>query len=75
MPLGKQSDQHPLDELVLAYDDPLDLVDGALQSVYLRCEPTIAVRRRTSGVGAMRTRVAGSTRRPRKTSGALRPTW
>ena len=33
--LGQQADQHPLDELVLADDDPLDLEDGPLQGVYL----------------------------------------
>jgi hypothetical protein len=33
--LGQQTDQHPLDELVLADDDPLDLEDGAFEGVHL----------------------------------------
>ena len=35
MALGQQADQHPLHELVLADDDPLDLEDGPLQGVHL----------------------------------------
>ena len=34
MALGQQADQHPLHELVLADDDPLDLEDGPLQGVH-----------------------------------------
>ena len=74
--LGKQANQHPLDELVLADDDPLDLIDGPLQGVHLGCEPAVAVRRWTAGLGDLPTRVAGSPAWARKTSGALwRPTW
>ena len=35
MPLGQQTDEHPLDQLVLTDDDPLDLEDGALERVHL----------------------------------------
>ncbi|GFG64640.1 hypothetical protein MKUB_21300 [Mycobacterium kubicae] len=35
MAFGEQADQHPLDQLVLADDDALDLEDGALEGVHL----------------------------------------
>jgi hypothetical protein len=76
--LGQQADEHALDELVLADDDPLDLEDRALQGVDLLLEAPIVGRRgvrsgRTGGVtlrGALPGR--GLSREP---SGALlRPT-
>ena len=47
--LGQQADQHPLDELVLADDDPLDLEDGPLQGVHLGGQPVGAAGRRLMG--------------------------
>ena len=48
--LGEQADQHPLDQLVLADDDPLDLEDGALEGVDLLLQASV-VRRRGVGAG------------------------
>lgn len=39
MPLGQQADEHPLHQLVLADDNPLDLEDGPLQRVHLGGQP------------------------------------
>ena len=39
VPLGEQADQHPLDEQVLADDDPLDLEDRPFQGVHLGGQP------------------------------------
>ena len=39
--LGQQADQHPLDQLVLADDDPLDLEDRPFQGVHLCCRPPL----------------------------------
>jgi hypothetical protein len=46
--LGEQADEHPLDQLVLADDDPLDLEDGALEGVHLLLQTSV-VRRRGRG--------------------------
>ncbi len=76
MALGEQTHQHPLDELVLADDDPLDLEDGSLEGVHLLLKATVVGRR---GVRAALSR--GITLRgallpgrglPREPSGALR---
>ncbi len=37
--LGQQPDEHPLHQLILADDDPLDLEDGALERVHLTLQP------------------------------------
>jgi hypothetical protein len=50
MALGEQADQHPLDQLVLADDDPLDLEDGALEGMDLLLQASV-VRRRGVGAG------------------------
>ena len=47
--LGEQADQHPLDELVLADDDPLDLEDCPLEGVYLGGQPVGTAGRRLVG--------------------------
>ena len=44
--LGQQADQHPLHELVLADDDPLDLEDGSFQGVHLGGQTIAAAGRR-----------------------------
>ena len=44
--LGEQADQHPLDQPVLADDDPLDLEDRALQGVHLGGQAITAAGRR-----------------------------
>ena len=49
MALGQQADQHPLDELVLTDDDPLDLEDRPLEGVNLGGEPVGSTRRRLMG--------------------------
>ena len=52
MALGQQADQHPLHELVLAHDDPLDLEYGALQGVHLGSQSVGTSRSRLMGSGA-----------------------
>jgi hypothetical protein len=54
MSLGKEAHQHPLDQLILADDDPLDLEDRALEGVDLLLEASVV---RLRGVGAGVTRV------------------
>ncbi|GFG69332.1 hypothetical protein MSEN_10520 [Mycolicibacter senuensis] len=62
MAFGQQSDQDPLDELVLPDDDPLDLEDGALQRVHIGGEPATAD---CASLGTSRTReTAGARGRP-----------
>ena len=50
--LGQQADQHALDELVLADDDPLDLEDGSFQGVHLGSQ-SIAAAGRSACAGAV----------------------
>ena len=42
--LGEQADQHPLDQLVLADDDPLDLEDRPLERVHLLLQAAVVGR-------------------------------
>ena len=65
MALGQQADQHPLDQLVLADDDPLDLEDRPLQGVDLLREAAVALRRRTAGRRGRGPRKAGCPARAR----------
>ncbi len=50
MALGEQTDQHPLDELVLADDDPLDLEDRPLQRVHLVLQTAVEWAERRAGL-------------------------
>jgi hypothetical protein len=65
--LGEQTDQHPLDQQVLADDDPLDLEDGPLEGVDLLLKPAV-IGRCCVGTGRITLRRALSG----KPSGALR---
>jgi hypothetical protein len=47
VPLGEQTDQHPLHQLVLADDDALDLEDCPLEGVHLGGQPVGSTRRAT----------------------------
>jgi hypothetical protein len=47
---GEQTDEHALDELVLADDDALDLEDRPLERVHLVLQATVGLRCARSGV-------------------------
>jgi hypothetical protein len=68
MALGEQADQHPLDELILADDDPLDLEDRPLEGVHLVLKATVGGRS-LSGTSLREALRRGL---PGETSGALR---
>ena len=64
---GEQADEHPLDQPVLADDDPLDLEERALQGVHLTLQTAVGRRALLrAGSKALRRALAG------ETSGALR---